>query len=452
MTVTAKRLMLAGLLATTYLVSFSAFAQTAEKAEPPHLVQANGEIPLFINPTVTPAPATLVLEQAIARALEHSSVLGASVSRADAATASRSQAGALPNPELSIEAENIYGDGPLEGTDGAEITYSVEQLVELPGKRGNRVRVAEAEKTKIHYARDGARLDLIRDITIAYAELVAAQRDLMVIEKERNLAEEVRNSVAAKVEAGKEPPIQKNKAEIELSSSDIALERARRAVNTKAQALAILMGGDMGDFTVDAQSLPALTEPEPFLSYYERLVRTPDAKAFDADVTQAQSALSLEKANAFPDPTLGFGVKQFREDDTQAFVAGVSFPIPVFNINRAGIQRAGHELNAAKLEQRGGQLSLEATLTESYADFVSAYREAKALDDSVLPGAEEAFSFSRQGYDAGKFGYLEVLDAQRTLFDARRQYNEAVLDYHRQRAVIERMTALHAHDNTSNKE
>lgn len=452
MTVTAKRLMLAGLLATTFLVSSPAFAQTAEKAVPPALSKTDkGEIPSLINPAVTPAaPATLVLDQAIAWALEKSPVLGASASRADAATASRSQAGALPNPEISIEAENIYGDGPLEGTGAAEITYGVEQLVELPGKRGNRVRVAEAETTKIHYARDGARLDLIRDITIAYAELVAAQRNLAVIEEERNLAEEVRNSVAAKVDAGKEPPIQRNKAEIELSSSDIALERARRTVNTKTQGLAILMGGDIGNFTVDAQSLPALTEPEPFLSYQGRLAQTPDTKAFNADVSQAQAALSLEKANVFPDPTLGFGVRQFREDDSQAFVAGVSFPIPVFNINRAGIQRAGHELNAAKLEQRGGQLSLEATLTESYADFVSAYREAKALDDSVLPGAEEAFSFSRQGYDAGKFGYLEVLDAQRTLFDARRQYNEAVLDYHRQRAVIERLTAFHSDQKIQN--
>ncbi|AEP10524.1 TolC family protein [Micavibrio aeruginosavorus] len=428
MIVSAKRLLLAGLLATTFLISSPTFAQTVD------------------------VPATLVLDQAIAWALEHSPVLGASASRADAANASRSQAGALPNPEISVEAENIYGDGPYDGVDVAEITYGVSQLVELPGKRGNRIRVAEAEKTKIHYASDGARLDLIRDVTIAYAELVAAQRDLAVIAEERNLAAEVRNSVAARVDAGKEPPIQRNKAEIELSSSDIALERARRSVNTKKKALEILMGGNLGDFTVDAQTLPAPTEPEPFLYYREQLARTPDVKSFEADVTQAQSMLSLEKASAFPDPTVGFGVRQFREDDRQAFVAGVSFPLPVFNINRAGIQRAGHELNAAKLEQRGGELSLEASLTEAYENFVSAYREASTLNDSVLPGAEEAFSFSRQGYDAGKFGYLEVLDAQRTLFDARRQYNEAIFDYYRQRATIERMTAIHAHENTSNKE
>ena len=434
-----KSFILAGLLATVTLPPVSS-AQAQDTDAKPLVMEQQAK------------PATLVLDQAIAWALEKSPVLGASRSRADAATASRSQAGALPNHELSIEAENIYGDGPYDGTDAAEITYGVEQLVELPGKRGNRIRMAESENARVHFERDAAQLDLIRDITIAYAELAAAQQERFIIEKESTLAAEVRDSVAARVTAGKEPPIQKNKAEIELSASEIALDRANRTADAKKHALVALMGGDIGDFTVQADSLPVLAEPEPLESYRSRLVRTPDAKSLEADVTQAQSALSLEKANVLPDPTFSFGVKEFREDDTQAFVAGVSLPIPIFNLNRAGIKRAGHELNAVMMDQRGGQLSLDAALTQSYGDFASAYREASALQTAVLPGAEEAFSFAREGYEAGKFGYLEVLDAQRTLFEARKQYNEAVLDYYRQRAAIERMTAQHAHDTSSDKE
>jgi len=399
-----------------------------------------------------PMPAALALGQAIAWALEKSPVLAASGSRADAASANRSQAGALPNPELSIEAENIFGDDEFEGLDSAEITYGVEQLVELPGKRGSRVNIAESETARSYLERDAAQLDLIRDVTIAYAELVAAQQELSILEEERGLAAEVRDSVAAKVEAGKEPPIQKNKAQIELSSSEIALDRARRMAIAKKQTLAALMGSDTADFAVQPGSLPAVTEPEPLETYQAHVAQTPDVQTLEAGVTQAQAALSLEKANVLPDPTVSLGVKQFREDDSQAFVAGVSLPIPVFNINRAGIERAGHELNAAKLDQRSGQLSLQTTLIETYGNFTSAYREASALQTAVLPGAEEAFQFARGGYDAGKFGYLEVLDAQRTLFDARRQFNEAVLDYHQQRAALERLSALHANTQISNKE
>jgi cobalt-zinc-cadmium efflux system outer membrane protein len=98
-------------------------------------------------------------------------------------------------------------------------------------------------------------------------------------------------------------------------------------------------------------------------------------------------------------------------------------------------------------------------LAELYGNYSNAYGEAVALKTSVLPGAEEAFRFARDGYDAGKFNYLEVLDAQRTLFEARKQLNEVSLDYHRQRATLERIAAVHddiqvhAHEeNTSIKE
>lgn len=385
--------------------------------------------------------ATLTLEQAIAVALEKSPVLAASSSRASASAAARSQAGALPNPELSLEAENIYGD--YDGFENAEVTYGISQLVELPGKRGNRMKIADAEKEKSHFARDAAQLDLIYGVTVAYADLAAVQQDVHILGEEHNLASEVLESVAAKVEAGREPPIQKNKAEIERTASQIALERARRTLNAKKQALSALMGGGLGDFVVTIGSLPIPTDPEPLETYLTRLPHTPDVKRLEAEVVKAKSSLSLEKANAIPDPTFDIGVRDFREDDSHALVAGVSIPIPVFNMNRAGIQRATHDLNAVQSDHQGAQLSLEASLTEIYGNFSSAYSETVALKNAVLPGAEEAFQFAREGYEAGKFGYLDVLDAQRTLFDARKQFNQSILDYHRQRAAIERMTALH---------
>lgn len=401
---------------------------------------------LTTDPARAEEKSALSLPQVINRALENSPVLAASSSRADAATAGRSLAGALPNPELSIEADNIYGDGPYKGTDGAELTYGVSQLVELPGKRSSRVRVAEAENQKSHYDRDAARLDLIRDVTIAYAVMAAAQQEVSILEEEQRLATEVYEGVSAKVEAGKEPPIQKNKAAIERSTSAIALERSQRNLESAQQSLSALMGDGVEEVSVPLAEERALMEPEPIEFYRERLIQTPDIKGLDSDVMHAQSNLSLEKANAFPDPTINLGIKDSREDDRQAFIAGVSFPIPVFNLNRSGIERAGHELNAVMMDQRSAQLSLRANLSQVYGEYTSAYRDAVVLTEIVLPGAEEAFSFARQGYDAGKFGYLEVLDAQRTLFDARKQWAAVTLDYHRQRAVIERMTAIHAAD------
>lgn len=386
----------------------------------------------------------LSLHEAIKAALEKSPAMGSKTAQTEAMKAATSKAGALPNPELSVEAENIGGNGPYEDFDRAEITYGMSQLVELPGKRSGRSNVAGSEEQKSVYERDAARLDLIRDVVTGYAAVVAAEENLSVLKEERDLASNVYESVAAKVDAGKEPPIQKNKAAIELSSSHIALERAERSRNTARATLTNIMGGGLTGFTVSADTLPDMQQPQGIASYAAMLETTPDVMVFDAAIQAAQSNLSLEKANTVPDPTINVGVRDFREDDEQAFLAGVSFPIPVFDANRAGVRRAGHEYNAAMLDKAQAKLSAETELARSYEGFANAYREHQVLKETVLPGAKEAFDVAREGYNAGKFGYFEVLDAQRTLFEARKQSIQTMLDYYRELAVIDRLTGIHA--------
>ena len=386
---------------------------------------------------------TLSMHEAIKAAFESSPSFGATMNRTEAMTAAVEKAGALPNPELSIDAENIGGNGAYEGFDRAEITYGVSQLVEMPGKRYGRENIAKGEEQRSIYERDAARLDLILDILTAYADAVAAEEKLKVLHEEKLLAAEVYISVAAKVDAGKDPPIQKSKAAIALSSSEISLERAKRSIVSTKRILANLTGRQTADFVIKPETLPIMQAPLGLSAYVGMIENSPDNLAYDARVKTAQTSLSFEKANTVPDPTINVGVRDFREDNEQAFVAGVSFPFPVFDMNRAGVRRAGHEYNAAMLDKVNARLSSENDLVKSYEAFSSAYQEHLVLKETVLPGAQEAFDVAREGYEAGKFGYLEVLDAQRTLFEARKQSIQTMLDYYREMAVIDRLTAIH---------
>lgn len=423
-----KSFILAGLLAAVFLPP--AVPAKAQELETSQLIMREDKV--------------LSLHKAIKTALEKSPSFGAALDRSEAMKAATSKAGALPNPELSMEAENIGGDGPYEGFNGAELTYGVTQLVEMPGKRSGRQDVAKGEERKSLLERDAARLDLIRDVVIAYADTVATQEELKVLQEEQFLAADVYKSVAAKVDAGKEPPIQKNKAAIALSSSEISFERAQRGADTAKRVLINLMGAQIGDFAIAPDTLPAMDQPLGLAVYAEMIDNSPDNRAYDAMIETAQSSLSFEKANAVPDPTINVGVRDFREDNEQAFVAGVSFPFPVFDMNRAGVRRAGHEYNAAMLDKVNARLLSETELTKAYESFSNAYREHQVLKETVLPGAQEAFDVAREGYKAGKFGYLEVLDAQRTLFEARKQSIQTMSDYYREMAVIDRLTAVHS--------
>ena len=62
-----------------------------------------------------------------------------------------------------------------------------------------------------------------------------------------------------------------------------------------------------------------------------------------------------------------------------------------------------------------------------------------ALTREVLPGAQEAHVAATRGFELGKFGFLDVLDAQRTWLQVRSQYFAAVAQVHRNAAEIERL-------------
>ena len=84
-------------------------------------------------------------------------------------------------------------------------------------------------------------------------------------------------------------------------------------------------------------------------------------------------------------------------------------------------------------------MRVRTALAEAYLALSAAHAQAVALRDDVLPGAKTAFDAASEGYRLGKFNYLDVLDAQRTFFRARRQYIETLAAYHKAVVDVEQL-------------
>ncbi len=76
---------------------------------------------------------------------------------------------------------------------------------------------------------------------------------------------------------------------------------------------------------------------------------------------------------------------------------------------------------------------------ETYNVLALAYSQVASIKKEILPGAERVFNAVNEGYRFGKFGFLDVLDSQKTLFQARAQYLETLADYHKAVADVERL-------------
>jgi cobalt-zinc-cadmium efflux system outer membrane protein len=371
--------------------------------------------------------------------------LKAAQAAASAAKGSQIQAGVWPNPEIGVDAENVGGQGDYSGFKSAEITYGVSQLVEVSGKRGARLAAADEEHAIAHAELEAARLDLTRDVKTAYAEAVAAKEGVALAEKQRSLASEVLANVNKRVNAAAEPLFQRSKSQVALSTSEMALDKATRDYAIAKHRLASLWGAEAVDFDLDSTSFFTISAP-PKVQAVAASSKPADLVRWDAEVARKEALYDYEQAAAIPDPRFNVGMKEFRATNDRAFVVGVSLPIPVFDMNGGNIARARSEVTKATSEKRLAEVSRQTELERNQQELESAYRQAQILQSQMIPAAEKAYQLSRQGYGAGKFAYLEVLDAQRTLSDVRAQFNEALKTYHIRSAQVERLTATYQPD------
>lgn len=369
-----------------------------------------------------------------------------------AAEARRLQVSLRPNPELDVEVESLGGSGQRSGFDAAEITVSLGQLIELRGKRDKRVRVASLETELAEWDFESQRLDMLRDVTQAFVAVLAAQERLALAEQLRDLSGEAQSAVAQRVEAGKDAAVEGLRADVAFSMSRIEFQKASRALTAARHNLAAAWGARTASFEEAAGDFFAVAPAPPACDPDELIAANPDLARWAIEQRHRQAALDLERARAMSDITVAAGVQHFRESDDSAFIVGLALPIPLFDRNQGGIEEATANLAKARQQHRAAEIEVTALLAKAVNGLAAAYEEVQTLRTDVLPRAQQAFEAAQQGYREGKFDYLYVLDTQRTFFETKVQYIDAVEACHLARVDVERLTGqalrLESHDDS----
>jgi cobalt-zinc-cadmium efflux system outer membrane protein len=348
------------------------------------------------------------------------------------------QAGLPPNPELETELEEFGGSKEFEGSQSLETTLQLSQLIELAGKRAKRRRVAELGRELSGWDYESKRLDVLTEVASSFIAVVAAQERLAATSELLRLARQIHDAVAARVEAGAVSPIEQRRAEVTLVTSQSQLEAAQRELLASRHRLVATWGSSKALFGRAEGELFALTPIPELDPLRELLDQNPDVARWEAEIEERLARLDLESANAVPDLTLSGGVKRLDATNDRAFVFGFSLPLPVFNRNQGSIAEARFDVAKADEERIAAVARAASELATEYESLAAAHLEAIALRERALPAAESAFEATREGYAEGKFSLLEMLDIQRTLFDLRLSYIEALERRQRSAVRVER--------------
>jgi cobalt-zinc-cadmium efflux system outer membrane protein len=382
----------------------------------------------------------LTLSRALELALKRNLELASVSHGVWAAEGDARQAGSFPNPELELEAGEFGGSGARRGYDSAETRLGVSQSVELGGKRDKRRRAAQAEARLAGWDYETARRDVLTHTKKAFVDVLLAQGQLALAESLLVLAEDVRKAAAERVKAGKVPLLEETKAGVEVATARIARDRAGQELGTARTRLAASWSAPAPAFMKAGGDLDVVPDVPPLEKLSALLDDTPEAARWNDEVALAEESLALAKAARIPDVTLSAGISRFEEDGTYAGTVGLSMPLPLFDRNAGGIVSARHQTARAEHKQRAARILATAELVEAYNQLETARAEAVALKTELLPGAQKAFDSAQTGYREGKFGHLDVLDAQRTLSETKARYLDVLGAYHKAAADVERLT------------
>ncbi|MGB1087478.1 MAG: TolC family protein [Alphaproteobacteria bacterium] len=385
------------------------------------------------------AKSVFTLDAATEMAIAASPALKASAAMLDAAAGRETQAGLWQNPELEVEVENFAGSGPYDGTGSAEYFAGVSQKFEIGGKRGARKDQASLMRAAASLQVKAMRLDIIRNVHIAYEAVLVEQEALRLARLQEELAGDVLSIVKKRVAAAASSEIQLSKAEVAISTAAIARENAERELAIAKASLASLLGLSHLSLTLDSQHFFDLSPPDGLQVYQTRLEGNPNLRAIGMEASAEEAGIRLAKAKAIPDPSFRVGVRRFNDTDDSAVIAGASIPLPVLNRNQGGIAEAEALYRRRLQNVEDAKRIAQQQLAEAWQNWRTAYSEASRFQSTLIPAAEKAYRLSREGFEKGRFPFLEVLDAQRTLFQARAGHHNALKRYHVSRADVERL-------------
>ena len=357
----------------------------------------------------------------------------------DIATAAVWEAKLYPNPSLlaAIEEYPTKVGGSLG--DAKRVVGLGIPLV-ISGRIGAATSLAEKERdaAALHYL--WRRREILGGVQRAFISLLGSRRNAALAGETRDLAKRFHAVTDDRFKAQAIPEMELLKAAVNLAKAEIDLKLVEKDLAVSLKVLHAAMGsidfpkerfaGELGSRFTSA-SFEALRG--------QVLAAHPLLEEAQRRKESAEAELSLARRERIPDPV--FEILGGRDgDDASILEAGVSIPLPIFNRNQGKIAAAEARIRKAEFEAEAVRNDLLLRLTEAYRTFTVAQERVAVYLDDILPKAGRALAQTDEGYRQGKFSLLDVLDAQRTLAEARIASSAGLADLNLAVAELEKLT------------
>ncbi len=367
--------------------------------------------------------------------------LAAARKEVDIATAAIWEARLYPNPSVLLEIEDYRTrDGATSGKMERSAGVSVPLVV--GGRIGAASSVAEKERERAAVDYLWRRREILSGVKRTFMGLLASRRNVELVRESRDLAQAFHAAAEARFQAQAVPEIEVLKSAVALAKARSELRTAEKQAALALKALHAAMGNaDLPTEKFDGE-LPARF-PLPGLESLRGQVLALHPLLESAAKARETAELELALARAERWPDLALDVTAGRDPEDHAIVeGGLTIPLPLFNRNQARIARSEARIEQAARQADAARNDLLLRLAEAHGNLSTAQERATLYREEIFPKAERAVQQAAEGYRLGKFGQLDVLDAQRTLAEAKAAYVQSLAELNQAAVELEKLSGL----------
>lgn len=392
-----------------------------------------------------PLPGNSV-ESLLAYARERNPEYAAMRHEADAAIERSASAGALPDPKIRVELEDITKMGEqnaslLPGRAG-KARYQVMQELPWFGKRDLQREIAGFEADAAREKAGGAWSELASRIKAAYAKYYYVVQSERLTREILDLMSRLERVTQARYAGGLAAQSDAIRAQVEqtaMRNELLMLENDRRMTQSRLNMLLARPAVAPLAEPERIRPLPAPVKLE-FSALEDRArARNPQIAAEDAKLKAAERSRDLAYKNRYPDFAVGFAPVQTGKS-VKEWEVMFEMNIPIQQSSRRAMERESEAmLSAARSRKEAASNEVLADLAENLSGLDAARRTETLIANNLLPQAELTYKSALASYENGKVDFATLLDAQRQIRTARQNQIKAQAEAQARLADIERI-------------
>ena len=364
------------------------------------------------------------LENSIARVLDIAPEMKTAEAQVKAAQGAFRQAGAWPNPTISIRRDDKIGIE--DGSGGSDITqYAFSQPLPLSGRLSYQKAVALEVLAGAEAGRHHQHLVLEQQTATRFRQLQLKTATLTLAEQRLKLADEVKVASLRREQAGELSRLERLRLGLVREQAQQILDKAEGEYNEALSQFRAYLGLSS---TVELSLAPLIpVESVPPLATFERdLFNQPLLEAAQRRIDAARLNVKLIRASRWPDPVLSiFQEEDFLDGRRQEYTGiGISITVPLWDRKAGQRSRSLAEVDRAESERNALKRDIASRVKQSHLHLNHLVEQGRHYRVHVFKPAQQVLDLTSQAYLAGEVEILSLIDANNTYFNAHTRYLE----------------------------